>query len=759
MGLEALEVDARRYRRPWYWLVVLFLVAFLATVIEVFVAQSRVAQNVADFHSLQTFRLERGETVIDEFLSDAVQLVNAEAGAVGPIHGDRQLVERLLLGMAPTRRDRAIYGMGIFYAPGVFDRKSRLFGPYVVVVPRVRLIVNTEYMEKKFDYPALTWYRDAVRNGDDWIVDGPYLEEGYHYISVLRAFYRHGVLQGVASVDTRAATFGDVVVRAVQKGKRDTVWITNRDGERQFSTGTASGDRLVEQTVSLRIVPAMLHLSSDASALDAQDGWIESGAIATAVIIWILAGVFAIVIVRGWRVREAAFEWELREARLRHEIEAAKKLEAGLRKAAFTDALTGLPNRTPFLQAVSAAMSHVRAGKRSYAVFFIDLDRFNMVNDTLGHIAGDELLKLVARRLRNDLPFEAMVARLGGDEFVVLAPVEPNGIEAFARLLLTSFKQPITLQSRTLRVGASFGIVNVDGDYSRPDELLRDADIAMFHAKLAGRGRYAVFDLAMRLRVAEASELENDLRLGIEKHEFFPCYQPLFDIQSLAIRSFEALVRWQRPGRGVVNAAEFIGFAEKNGLIDAIDLIMLENVCTHAAEIAAAFPQSSIAVNVSAAHLAAVDLVPAIEAALAAHGLSPSVLKIEVTETAVMSNEELARATMAGLRDLGVQVVLDDFGQGHSSLAYLQRLPIAGLKIDRCFIEPLGTSAQALAIVRSIVSLAGSLGLYTVAEGVENDVQLKFLRELGVDFGQGHLFAPALTLDELLKRAAIGTSG
>jgi diguanylate cyclase (GGDEF)-like protein len=757
MGLEALEVDARRYRRPWYWLVVLFLAALLATGIELFVARSRIAENVAGFRSLQILRLERAETSIDDFLSDAVQLVNAEAGAVGPIHGDRRLVERLLLGMAPTRSDRVMWGMGIFYAPGVFDRGSRLFGPYVVVIPHVRLIVNSD--EKNFDYPALAWYREAVDAHGIWIVDGPYSEDGYSYISVMKAFYSNGVLEGVATVDTRASAFGNVIASAMRKGPLDTVWITSRRGERKFFTGAIpAGGQYVEQAIPLRDVPgALLHLSSDASALEMRNRMIVTGAVVTGGVIWLLASVFAIVIVRGWRVREAGLQSELREARLRHEIEAAKKLEASLRKAAYTDALTGLPNRTPFLQSVSAAMSEVRAGKHSYAIFFIDLDRFNMVNDTLGHIAGDELLKLVARRLRESLPADAMVARLGGDEFVVLAPVESNDVEPLARALLQSFKQPVTLQSRTLRVGASFGIVNLSPEYARPDELLRDADIAMFHAKLAGRGRYAIFDLAMRLRVAEASELENDLRRGIEKREFFPCYQALVDIGSASIRSFEALARWQRPGRGLVGAAEFVGFAESHGFIDAIDLIMLEDVCADAAAIREAFPDCAIAVNVSAAHLAAADLVTTVAEALSAHGLSPSALKIEVTETAVMSNEELARTTMAGLRDLGVQIVLDDFGQGHSSLAYLQHLPISGLKIDRCFIEPLGTSPQALAIVRSIVALAGTLGLYTVAEGVENEAQVHVLRELGVDFGQGWLFAPALTLDELLKRAPIST--
>ena len=754
MGLEAVELEATRYRRPWYWLVVLFAAALLVTGLESAVARSRADQNVADFRSVQTLRLERGETAIDDFISDATQLVYAEAGAVGPIRGNRTLVERLLLGMAPTRSDRVIYGMGVFYAPGAFDTGSRLFGPYVILNPRERLMVNTE---KNFDYPKLTWYRDAVDGRGNRIIDGPYSEDGISFISVLKAFYRDGRLQGVASVDTRAPDFGAVVATAMQKGPLDVVWITSRIGEREFSTGTVPpGPNRIEQSLRLRSVSALLHVSTDATAMAKENRLVATGAIAAAGLIWTLTVIFAVVIVRGWRVREAALASELREARLRHEIETAKKLETSLRKAAFTDALTGLPNRTPFLQRVSAALADVRAETASYAVLFIDLDRFNIVNETLGHIAGDELLKIVGRRLRDELSPEAMVARLGGDEFVVLAQVDSAGAEAFARHVLSIFKQPVTLQSRTLRVGASIGVVSLSVDYERPGELLRDADIAMFHAKLAGRSRYAFFDLAMRLRVAEESELEHDLRLGIERREFFACYQPLVDVGSNAICSFEALVRWRRPERGLVGAGDFVRFAESRGMIDAIDVIVLEDVCAHAAAIGAVFPQSSIAVNVSAAHLAASDLVPAVASSLQAHDLSPSVLKIEVTETAVMSNEELARKTMTGLRELGVQMVLDDFGQGHSSLAYLQHLPISGLKIDRSFIEPLGTNSQSAAIVGSVVTLAQTLGLYTVAEGVENASQLGVVRSLGVDLAQGFLFAPALTAEELLSPLRIG---
>ncbi|MHB8148436.1 MAG: putative bifunctional diguanylate cyclase/phosphodiesterase, partial [Vulcanimicrobiaceae bacterium] len=380
-------------------------------------------------------------------------------------------------------------------------------------------------------------------------------------------------------------------------------------------------------------------------------------------------------------------------------------------------------------------------------------DHFNMINDTLGHLAGDELLKLIAVRLREALPADASISRLGGDEFVVLLPTEHADAPRVAERILSCLREPMLLAGRAVYTAASIGIVLVDSSYAHPEELLRDADIAMYHAKRSGRARFAIFDTAMRNRVAEESELESDLRHAIEHHEFAPYYQPIVNVESRAIVSFEALARWNRPGHGIVEASDFVGHAESHGLIAAIDALILDDVCRDAAMLFSHFPDTTVAINVSAAQLTAAGLASSIDGVLRSHSVSTERVRLEITETAVMTNAQQAHATLDQLRRNGIQIIVDDFGAGHSSLAYLHRLPIAGLKIDRSFIAPLATDPQALAIVRSIVALAQTLGFHTVAEGVETIDQLDVLRSLGVVYAQGFLFSPAVELSKLLQFA------
>jgi EAL domain-containing protein (putative c-di-GMP-specific phosphodiesterase class I) len=254
----------------------------------------------------------------------------------------------------------------------------------------------------------------------------------------------------------------------------------------------------------------------------------------------------------------------------------------------------------------------------------------------------------------------------------------------------------------------------------------------------------------MRTKVAADSDLENALRRAIERREFVPYYQPIVHIATRDITSFEALVRWSRPGSGIVAASDFIGYAEARGLVNAIDALVFTTVCNDAALLFGNFPKASVAVNISAGHLTTPDLAQGIDAALRAHAIAPERIKLEITETAIMTNADAARATLDELRRNGVQILVDDFGVGHSSLTYLHRLPIAGLKIDRSFVAALTSGEQAIAIVRSIVALAQTLELYTIAEGVETAAQLAILEELGVVYAQGFFFSPALSLSDLL---------
>ena len=355
----------------------------------------------------------------------------------------------------------------------------------------------------------------------------------------------------------------------------------------------------------LRFTGGYLHLSTNAAPLIAKERQIRSTALVYGAVVWIFAAILGAAVVRGWRTRAANLALELQSARLENELAVGKKVEGELRKAAYTDALTSLPNRAVFLERASEAIARVAEGKNRYAVFFIDLDRFNMINDTLGHFAGDELLKLIATRLRTDLPAEALVARLGGDEFLVLAETSVGDAGVFADQILASLHEPMLLGGRAVYTNASIGIVPLDEAYERPEEVLRDADIAMYAAKVRGRNGYAIFDAAMRQKVSADSDLDSDLRNAIERSEFVPYYQPIVSIATRTVISFEALVRWNRPTRGAIAASEFIEFAEAHGLVDAIDAHVLDDVCADAAALFEHFPDATVAVNVSAAHLTA----------------------------------------------------------------------------------------------------------------------------------------------------------
>ena len=778
MAVETGEVDATRYRRPWYWLIVLFVAACVVTWLIAANARSRIAQNERSFESSQLLRLQRIEQSTDAYFSDATLLAAAGAQMFAPRRADPALERRLVLGLYRSRRNDSVYGLGAFYAPYAFDGKTFLFsiydhgplprgvGPpltstrYDRYLPgHIDEVVDANGGSNKIgDYTKLPWYRRAVDTPGATVFSGPYSEEGHSFISTLKAFYRSGRLAGVISVDTLTVEFKSLMRAPLIDG--DVAYIeSSHRGKMLLGTAPLSQNRrqLVDRYLPMHYSGAYIHLFADAQSMRTENRRLSEGSVALVCFAWLGAALFGVGIVRTWRARETTLQLELERTRLKNEIAVGERVEGELRKAAWTDALTGLPNRAAFLENALRAIA-ATGDEPSYAVFFVDLDRFNMVNDTLGHLAGDELLKVIARRLRDTLPDRVHVSRLGGDEFVVCAAIDPSSnVGTFADGILASLHDPMLLGERAVYMSASIGIAVVDPTYRQPEELLRDADIAMYAAKRRGRGRFAIFDTAMRSKVKAESDLENDLRRAIERHEFVPYYQPIVGIESLRVASFEALVRWNRPGRGVVGAAEFIGYAETHGLVAPIDDSMMQDVCRDGLQLFERFPGSTVSVNISAAHLTAPRLADDIERVLRMHAIAPERVKLEITETAIMTNADQARSTLNQLHRAGIQIVLDDFGAGYSSLAYLHRLPIAGLKIDQSFVSSLGDE-QADAIVRSIVALAATLGLYTVAEGVETIGQLEILRQLGVTYAQGFYFAPALTLAEVLQYPAQSTT-
>ena len=750
MGLEALDVVERQYRPPWYWLAVLGVVACIATWLIVANGRSRIQSNDRQFADSQAVRLSKVAIDLDDYFGQAIQLVAAGAQTLSPVH-DRASAAHIVAELFRSRRDKDVFGLGAFYERDAAEAGGRLAAIYDEVGPGGRMLENGQTAHDA-DYTQYHWYRRAAAAAPgDVVFDGPFDEDGKSFISTLQALRRNGKLAGVMAVDILTPRFIALMTAHLQSG--DVGWIESSSRSRRLMSTVAMPADLTQYSdmaLLLRYTGAYVHLLSDRSPVNAENRRLRWVGIALIAAVWTLAGIAGIGLLRAWAARRATIELQLREARLRRQVATQRLVETELRRAAYTDALTGLPSRTPFLERLAALLTE-HSPDAGHGIFFIDLDRFNMVNDTLGHLAGDEMLKAIGLRLRDAVPDESLVARFGGDEFVAVVRLRNGEAGHIADGLLEVLREPVRVNGHTLHSAASIGVVVVSPEYTRPDDVLRDADIAMYQAKRLGRDRYAIFDAAMRNRIAQESELEDALRRAIQRDEFVAYYQPLVDAQTLEVTSFEALVRWARPGHGLVAAGEFIGFAETHGMVAEIDDAMLEAVCRDSVKLAGAFPHAPVAVNVSAAHLTQPGVAEAIRARLVRHGVDPARIKLEVTETAVMSNAVYAQATLQRLRDFGVQNVLDDFGQGQSSLAYLQRLPISGLKIDRSFVEPLGTDPQAAAIAGSIVALAQTLGLFTVAEGVETQEQLEAVRALGVDYAQGYLFAPALELEAALR--------
>ena len=463
--------------------------------------------------------------------------------------------------------------------------------------------------------------------------------------------------------------------------------------------------------------------------------WYESGfrlaSLATAV---------AIVLLLLWQFRK----------RLVGALAQAREAEERAVRDATHDHLTGLPNRALLLERLRRVLE--RAGKDGtylFAVLFLDLDRFKNVNDSLGHTIGDELLVEIAKRLRACVHPADVVARLGGDEFVVLLEGigEIEDASRVAERLQASLKAPVVLQSQELYTTASIGIVGGSRAYLRPEDLLRDADTAMYRAKEGGKNRYEVFGEEMRDRAVRLLSLETALRRAVEREEFSVDYQPIVSLKSGNIVGLEALVRWEHPERGTLSPIEFIPLAEETELIVPIGLFVLREACLRTSIWRMRFPDHrpfSVNVNLSVAQLARPDLADRVGRILRETGLHGRYLRLEVTESAIMRDAALAEEALARLRDLGVRVHIDDFGTGYSSLGLLHRFPVDALKIDRSFVQGMdaGTRrAENAQIVQTILTLAHGLGVDVVAEGVDTAESLRRVTEMGCDLGQGYWFS------------------
>ena len=430
-------------------------------------------------------------------------------------------------------------------------------------------------------------------------------------------------------------------------------------------------------------------------------------------------------------------------------ITERKQTQERLRYGAFHDSLTGLPNRAAFMEALETAIAQTQWDQNQrFAVFLLDLDSFKLINDSLGHEQGDHVLKTVAHRLRNCLGDRAFLARFGGDEFTILLKDVPHLQVAthVADCILNAMSETLNLDGYEISVNTSIGIV-LSSNGGQSEDFLRNADIAMYRAKAEGKSRYSVFDMILHAQVVRRLHLETDLRLAIERNELQLYYQPILEIRTYEIVGFEALLRWHHPTQGNISPADFIPIAEETGLIIPLGRWILSEACHQMQRWKAQFPTGSLrymSVNLSGRELLQPAIIDQIAQTLAETGLEPHHLKLEVTESSLITNTEVAGERLKQLSNTGIQLSLDDFGTGYSSLSYLHRFPVNHLKIDRSFVKGLCDNEESLKITESIVVLAHSLNMQVIAEGVETEAQLQRLRDLNCEYLQGFLFSPAI---------------
>ncbi|MEN3279670.1 MAG: hypothetical protein V7607_810 [Solirubrobacteraceae bacterium] len=418
---------------------------------------------------------------------------------------------------------------------------------------------------------------------------------------------------------------------------------------------------------------------------------------------------------------------------------------------AFRDSLTGLPNRALFLDRLQHALDVAARRETELCVLFVDLDRFKAVNDSLGHAAGDELLRAAAARLSECTRAADTAARFGGDEFALLLEDDGNGLqpEVVAERIIASMRRPFPLEGKDVFIGATVGIARAEGDAQGPDELLRNADLAMYRAKKEGGGRAATFENAMRTALLARIELEADLRHAVAGGGLTIAYQPVVELRSGRTVAVEALARWRHPTQGPIPPLTFIPLAEEIGVIGELGRWVLAEGCHQLAQWRALAPDLVLNVNLSAQQLRDDGLPADVECALRINGLPGEALTLEITESMLLSGDEDAAARLHRLKALGVSIAVDDFGTGYSSLSYLQQFPVDALKIDKSFVDSVAASPQDSALARTIVELGRGMRLETIAEGIESVEQLDCLRQLRCELGQGYHFSQPLAGAEL----------
>lgn len=452
---------------------------------------------------------------------------------------------------------------------------------------------------------------------------------------------------------------------------------------------------------------------------------------------------------RTSQLQERTRQLESANRQLLEEISQRERIQKRLKYLAFHDRLTNLPNRAQFEIKLTESLEENKSGL-DLAVLFIDCDRFKVVNDSLGHAVGDELIKSLAHRLRDSLDKDVIVARWGGDEFVVLLYQDDSSdVIHIVQTLLNVLSEPHQLSRHEVFVNTSIGVAFAIAGIS-PEELLRNADAAMYRAKALGGNRYHLFDPTLHEEALERLALENDLRYACDRNEFQVYYQAILNLQTGAIFGFEALLRWHHPQRGWVPPSDFIPSIEETGLIDKIGEWVLEKACQQLKRWHQAWRLPLVmSVNLSVRQFAQPDFLAQVDRVLATTGVEPKFLKLEITETALMENSKSTLFILQQLKSRKIQISIDDFGTGYSSLSYLQTFPVDTLKIDRTFIEGMSDSPDGKGLVPAILNLARATHIETIAEGIETVEQQNILRNLGCNFAQGYLFSRPCPASEI----------
>ncbi len=457
------------------------------------------------------------------------------------------------------------------------------------------------------------------------------------------------------------------------------------------------------------------------------------------------------------RVEERTAQIEFANRVLKQEILQRHRLEQKLRHDALHDSLTGLPNRSLFMERTKNCLTYtINNPHQQFAILFIDLDRFKIINDSLGHLTGDELLVACAQRLNSCVTRQNTLARLGGDEFTILLEQinKPHDAIVVAEAILEKFTAPFEISNRSLIITTSIGIVIGTEEYRQEIDLLRDADTALYRAKELGKGRYEIFNQEMYVQAMHRLELENELREGISQWQLVLYYQPIISLHDGKLSGFEALVRWQHPRRGFIAPSEFISLAEETGLIIPLGKWVMYEACSQLKIWQNKLPEANsltMSINVTGDELRHPDFLSSIDYIIAETQVNSHCLKLEMTESMLIENSQQIITVLKAIKSRKIQLSIDDFGTGYSSLSYLPQFPVDNLKIDRSFINIMNINQQNTEIVKTIVTLAQALNMEVIAEGIETEEQLQSLQALGVEFGQGFLFAKPLTSESAQK--------